>query len=93
MRIIGYIEHPNMKISIFKMDLRLSVKFESGLLEQTYKFRQQDGLDNLRDVQQLVDTEFIEGVAERFRKMEEIKREATERRLSGKVNDEFDEII
>ncbi|MBK7870450.1 MAG: hypothetical protein IPJ74_07085 [Saprospiraceae bacterium] len=50
MRIIGYIEHPVLKITVFKMDNKISIKFESGLYEQTYKFRSGDTISNLGDV-------------------------------------------
>lgn len=50
MRIIGYIEHPGMKITVFKTDTRISVKFETGFYEQTYKFPIDVHLQNLDDV-------------------------------------------
>ena len=34
MRILGYLEHPTLKITVFKMDNRISVKFENSLYEQ-----------------------------------------------------------
>ena len=39
MRILGYIDHPVVKITVFKMDNKFSVKFESIHYEQTFKFR------------------------------------------------------
>ena len=37
MRIIGQIEHPDLKITVFKSDNRISVKFENEGYEQIFK--------------------------------------------------------
>ena len=50
MRVIGNIDHPILKITAFKMDNKLSIKFESGLFEQTYKFRESEQLRLKEDV-------------------------------------------
>jgi|688.fasta_scaffold28860_2 hypothetical protein len=42
MRIIDTIEHPIMRISIFQMNQKYIVKFELGVLEQSYKFSELD---------------------------------------------------
>lgn len=70
MRIIGYIDHPVLKITVFKTDTRLSVKFEDGTLEQTYKLRPSEQLSSLNDVRQLVDNTLLQAVTERFRAMQ-----------------------
>ncbi len=70
MRIIGYIDHPVLKITVFKTDTRLSVKFEDGTLEQTYKLRPSEQLNSLADVRQLVDGTLLHAVAERFSAMQ-----------------------
>ncbi|MCB0632002.1 MAG: hypothetical protein R2824_06680 [Saprospiraceae bacterium] len=93
MRIIGYVQHPVWKITVFKTDTRLSVKFEDGLLEQTYKFVQQDRLNALGEVQQLIDQKFILTVERRFREMERHRAEALARHTSISPEDEFDTII
>ncbi len=90
MRIIGYIEHPVLMITVFKMDDKFSVKFENNLLEQTYKYRGGPHLSNLEDVKRLIDEPFMRKVEEMFRQME------TTRVDSLKVEDsedEFEEII
>ena len=93
MRIIGYIEHPELKITVFKMDNKLSVKFESGLFEQTYKFRASDQLNTIEDIQKLVDEIFIEGVLEELKCMNQIKNKAISRFISDNEQEEFEEII
>ena len=55
MRIIGNIDHPTLKITAFKHDGKLSVKFEVGLMEQTYKFRESDKLNDFSGLQKVID--------------------------------------
>ena len=75
------------------MDNKLSVKFESGLYEQTYKFRMQNGLENMEDIRQLVDIDYIQSVEEILMKMHQKKVEAVGRKLRSNGAAEFEEII
>lgn len=94
MRIIGHIEHPNFKITLFKTDTRLSVKFESGFYEQTYKFRQGEGMETAADLKKLVDAEFIQAAGEQFVKLHQIKTAAIARSLPPEeASEEFETII
>lgn len=93
MRIIGEIEHPSLKITLFKMDNRLSVKFESGFYEQTYKFRTGDGLETAEDLRKIVDEGFIQAVDEQFVELHRLKMEAMARHLPPARADEFETII
>ena len=93
MRIIGHIEHPAMKITVFKMDNKLSVKFETGLYEQTYKFRESLELTSFEDVQRLVDEAFCAFILKQFEEMHRAKNEALARCLPAQQDDVFDEII
>jgi hypothetical protein len=45
MRIIDEINRGELKITVFKMNDRLSVKFERELTEMIYKFRDGSGID------------------------------------------------
>lgn len=92
MRIIGHIDHPTLKITVFKMDNKLSVKFETGLYEQTFKFRESDELNDFATMQQLVDEQLVNEVMENFAKMHHLKNEALGRYLP-KAKVEFEEII
>ncbi len=92
MRIIGNIDHPTLKITVFKMDNKLSVKFETGLYEQTFKFRESDELNDFATMQQLVDEQLVNEVMENFARMHHLKNEALGRFLP-KVKAEFEEII
>lgn len=93
MRIIGNIDHPSLKITLFKMDNKLSVKFESGFYEQTYKFRIADGLETAEDLKKLVDESFLLAVDEQFIQLNYIKLGALTRHLPPTEEDEFETII
>ena len=77
------------------MDNKLSVKFESGLFEQTYKFRESDQLSTFEDIQKLVDENFIEEVLEELKTMNQIKNKAFSRIFKEKEDEfeEFEDII
>jgi len=93
MRIIGYIEHPTLKITVFQMDDKLSLKFESGLYEQTYKFRGSNEINNLEHLKTLVDETFIEKVMLDLNQMHRTKMEAMSRFLPEERENEFEKII
>ena len=92
MRIIGYIEHPVMKITVFKMDNKISVKFENALYEQTYKFRDSEQLNGIEDVQRLVDDTFVAQVLAELPRMHHISQAALGR-VQEEADNEFEEII
>lgn len=93
MRIVGEIDHPVLKITVFQMNNRLSVKLESGLYEQTYKFRQGEGVDTLDDVRRIFDAEFTQAVLQELQQMHQRKTAALGRHLSPGEEAEFEEII
>lgn len=93
MRIIGNIEHPILKITVFKMENRISVKFESGLYEQTYKFRSGEGIESFEDVEKVVDATFKAQVLQHLNLMHEIKNQAISRNIVQEDEEEFDTII
>lgn len=93
MRIIGYVEHPRLKITVFKMDNRLLVKLETGLYEQTYKFRPGEGVDMLQDVQQLLDPSFLAAVESGIQAMHHNRLSSLERRLGEARQEEWDDIV
>lgn len=93
MRIAGYIDHPVLKITIFQMDNRFSVKLETSRHEQTYKFRKGGAVETVADVRTLVDETFIKGVLMQMKRMDDLQRRALGRMQQGKGDDEFPEII
>ncbi|MCB9267809.1 MAG: hypothetical protein H6558_22525 [Lewinellaceae bacterium] len=92
MRIAGYIEHPVLKITLFQMANKLSVKLESGLFEQTYKFRTGDQVNSAEDIRKLVDETFLTAVLEEMSRMRAIRTRALERLEPGDEED-FEDII
>ena len=92
MRIIGDIPHPIMKITVFKNDGKLSIKFESGLIEQIYKFRDDERLQTFEDIQKVVDEAFIQKTEQILRGMYEAKQAAMNRHLAID-EEEFEKII
>jgi hypothetical protein len=69
MRVVAEIPHPKTKITIFSWNGRYLVKFEYGLLEQTYKVSEMD-LTSEDDINEIVSEAFIGKVMARFKDME-----------------------
>ena len=69
MRIIAELPHPDFKISIFSMNQKFIVKFEKGVLEQSYKIPEMDLTDGVNSVFELLDEAFLNTVAGRFAEM------------------------
>ena len=69
MRVVAEIPHPKTKITIFSWNGRYLVKFEYGLLEQTYKVSEMD-LTSEADIEAIVSEGFIAKVMVRFKDME-----------------------
>ncbi|MCW5922019.1 MAG: hypothetical protein KIS77_06750 [Saprospiraceae bacterium] len=93
MRIIGYIEHPHLKITVFRMDERVSVKFENALYELTFKLGQDERLATLENVRQWVDAAFVEQVLDHFQQMHKTRMGAMARAFPLEEHDVFEEII
>ena len=69
MRIIGEFDIDQIKVTIFKMNEKLSVKFEYNLLEQTYKFRDGSGINSIDDVKMFCDSGAIARIKNIFEEM------------------------
>lgn len=94
MRIAGHIEHPVLKITIFQMDNRFTVKFEDGTLEQAYRFRKSDTINSAADIRKLVDDTFLQQVLDQMKSLREIHQDALARFAPQQgEDDEFDDII
>jgi hypothetical protein len=93
MRIIGNIDHPTLKITAFQYDGKLSVKFEVGLMEQTFKFRENDRLKTFADLEKIIDATFIGGVLKTFQEMHKNREDAMRLYLRTADEDEFPVII
>lgn len=71
MRVVAELPRPDCKITIFSMNMKYIVKFEKGILEQTYKLSEVDLIDGVNSVFQILDEEFIGAVVARFNAMAE----------------------
>jgi len=92
MRIVGEIPHPHMKISIFKMNDKLSVKFESGLVEHIMKFRDGSPLHNIESLKSILDAKALHQIFQNLQKDVEF-RSQLEGHAIELIDDKFDEII
>ena len=93
MRIVGYLEHPSLKITVFKNDGRSSVKFETSLYEQTFKLGDDERFSTLEGVQGLVDGPMTAQILEGFQQMHRTRLEAMARTFPGNAEVVFEEII
>lgn len=92
MRIIGETEKEDIKITVFQMNGKISVKLEKNLLEQTYKFRDGSGIDSLEAVMNLVDDAFIHATQQTFIIMQMTRTSGLEKILKA-TSEGFEEII
>lgn len=93
MRIAGYIEHPELKITIFQMDNRFTVKFEDSRAEQAFKFRTGPGLQHVQDLRRLIDPTFIDEVSRQMQQLHRLQAEALARHAPPETEDEFEDIL
>jgi hypothetical protein len=93
MRIAGNIEHPHLKITIFSMDNRYSIKFESGMYEQIFKFLTDERLNSADAVRKLVDEPFLESVLQTFQQMHQNRLHGFSRNYPAGAEISFEAII
>lgn len=91
MRVIGEFDLENMKVTVFKYNGRISVKYEQNLMEQVYKFRDGSAVHSVPDVEK-----FSQSIVGQINSVFELMAQA---RIDGvhQFNNEdvdaFDEII
>jgi hypothetical protein len=93
MRIIGNIEHPSLKISIFKMENRYSVKFENALYEQTFKLGDDERFASIANIEKWVDPILLEQVQQNFQNMHQTRMGGIDRHFKPSEETVFEEII
>lgn len=76
MRVVGEIEHPECKITIFHWNNKYLIKLETGPFEQTFKLNEFD-ISSEADLRKIVDEEFVSKAMARFADMSLSLREAT----------------
>jgi hypothetical protein len=67
-RVIGEIQHPECKITLFHWNNRYLIKLEQGLLEQTYKVPEYD-IANEDEIKRLISDAFIAEALQQFEVM------------------------
>jgi len=68
MRIVGSIDHPLFKISVFSWSEKYIVKIEAGLFEQSYKFREAD-FTNWEELKEFFTPAMLADIHSTFKKM------------------------
>ena len=68
MRVIGEINRPECKITLFQWNEKYLIKFELGMYEQTYKIDEYE-VQNEEEVKALISDEFVQKVMNRFDQM------------------------
>ncbi len=68
MRIIGYIPHEKITITVFSMNDKYQVQFEAGPMIQTFKLLHSE-VDGLEGIKKMLDEEFMTQLLERFNAM------------------------
>lgn len=87
MRIIGEIDHPKYKITILKMNEKITVQIEDRLVSQSYSFRDGSGVSDLASVSQLLTLQFMDKVQSRFEQMHQDYIGALEAMATEEIDD------
>jgi hypothetical protein len=77
MRVVGEIQHPECKITIFHWNNKYLIKLEAGPYEQTFKVNELD-LTSESDVKKIISEDFIQQAMARFADMSRSLSEATD---------------
>lgn len=93
MRVIGHIDNTPFKVTVFKMDLRFTVKFEAGMYELAYRFPVTEQINGLAAIQALITPSFVEGVQRQFADMHQTALQALATSRQASHADEFETII
>ncbi len=73
MRIIGNIDHPQLKISVFESGDRFPIQFEDGQNAIICKLRRGNGMERLADVKKWVDTDFCAAMARQLQELAKLQ--------------------
>lgn len=78
MRVIGEINHPECKVTLFHWNNRYLIKIEQDLLEQTYKVAEYD-VPTEDEARRLVDEEFLAAALRQFSAMRQALHDALQK--------------
>ncbi len=91
MRIISEFNLDEIRVTVFKMDDKISIKYEWNLLEQTIKFRDGSTIQSAVDARKFSEVQMI-NLKSIFEKMNEIRGNGVQD-IANHGNQEWDEII
>ena len=89
MRTIGHIDHKSNKITVLEHNNKITLQIESGLLSQSYTFRDGSPVSDFSDVQNFCTPEFIAKIDQRFQESPE---DYFDQIIEG-IEEKFPEII
>ncbi len=92
MRILGYIDHNRIKITVFEDNNKIIVQCEDGLCQQTYKFRNGSVVDDMDSIKTLINEDFLSSVEGQLRDMRSTRHAALSK-MTASFEDEFEKII
>ena len=89
MRIIGEVNHQKYKITVLKMNEKVTIQIEDRLVTQSYTFRDGSGISDLPSAEKILTPEFMEKVDSRFDEMNKDYMESLEA-LNAEEFDDFE---
>jgi hypothetical protein len=92
MRIIGEINHPVYKISVFKSGEKTIIQIENGHFTQQYKFNDGEIVQDIASAQSYFTSDFLENIDSIFNFMHKAKSQNSNELLNV-LDVEFPEII
>ena len=87
MRIIGEIPHAVYKITVLKMNEKVTIQIEDRLVSQSFIFRDGSGIKDLSTAEQLLTFDFMQKVSARFNSMSKDYMEALEKVNEARFDD------
>jgi len=77
MRVVKELSIDTIRITVFSWNNKYLIKYEQGMVEQTYKVSEMDVLEE-RDLDSFFEKEFIEVIKNKFEEMHKILRNQIE---------------
>ena len=93
MRIIDEFNAGDIKVTVFKMNDKISIKFEYNLLEQIYKFRDGSGITSPEMVKKFCNEETILDIKFIFNQMSQNRSKSLTKLFEVNKDEHFDTII
>ncbi len=87
MRVIGYLPHPMMKITVFETSDRFPVQFEDAYHSISCKFRKGEALASFADLRAHIDLPFCEAIWAQLQQIQ-LEEQALWARHSSKPTDD-----